>query len=266
MTAPLRYSAGDGIARIVFSRPDRLNAIDVELAEAFEAAIGTALSDPAVRVILLTGEGRAFMAGGDVRGMVARESREMFLRGVIEPMHRAILRLAEAPVLTVAAAQGPVAGAGMSLALNADMLIAADSAIFDLAYIRLGTVPDCGGSHALTRLAGPRRALDIALTGEALTAAEAREAGLVTRVVPAAELSSEAEALAARLAAGPAEALARTKALIRSAAGGASLTDQLAAEQAAFLACAATPDFEEGIDAFLTRRKPGFGPARRAET
>ncbi len=258
MSAAVLSESDGGIARLTFNRPERLNAIDTEMAEAFEAALDTALSNSATRVVLLTGAGRGFMAGGDVHGMKAAPDRAAFLRSVIDPMHRAILRLAESPVLSIAAAQGPVAGAGLSLCLATDFLIAAQGARFEMAYARLGTTPDCGGTWALTRLVGPRRALQMTLDGVALDADEALRIGIAGRVVPDAELDAEVHALAERLVAGPREAQARGKVLIAAAAH-VSLADQLDAEATAFLACAATRDFDEGLDAFLARRKPHFG-------
>jgi 2-(1,2-epoxy-1,2-dihydrophenyl)acetyl-CoA isomerase len=193
--------------------------------------------------------------------MGPREGRAAAIVDLIEPVHRALKLLAASPVVTLAALQGPIAGAGMSLALGTDLAIAGEGARFSMAYVRLGTTPDTGGTWALARLVGHRRAMEIALLNPVLTAGEALALGLVNRVVPDPDLAAEAEALARRLAAGPRAAQARTKALLRRAPD-TSLADQLDAERDAFLDCAADPDFDEGLAAFRERRAPKFRSRR----
>jgi 2-(1,2-epoxy-1,2-dihydrophenyl)acetyl-CoA isomerase len=235
--------------------------VDAALAAGFETAVGTALADRSVGAILLSGAGRSFMAGGDITSMGPREGRAAAIVDLIEPVHRALKLLAASPVVTLAALQGPIAGAGMSLALGTDLAIAGEGARFSMAYVRLGTTPDTGGTWALARLVGHRRAMEIALLNPVLTAGEALALGLVNRVVPDPDLAAEAKALARRLAAGPREAQARTKALLRRAPD-TSLADQLDAERDAFLDCAADPDFDEGLAAFRERRAPKFRSRR----
>jgi 2-(1,2-epoxy-1,2-dihydrophenyl)acetyl-CoA isomerase len=246
----------DAILRLRFNRPDRLNAIDAAMAEALLAAVTPLAGEAGLRCVVLSGEGRAFMAGGDVSAFQG-EDRAGAIRAIIRPMHAALECLAALPVPVLASVQGAAAGAGMSIALGVDLCIAAEDARFALAYLKLGTVPDCGGTFALPRLLGLRGALGLALLGEELDGRGALAAGLVNRAVPAAALEAETLALAGQLAAGPTQALGRAKLLLRGSIQ-RDLGAQLAAEEAGFLECAGTADFTEGVAAFLGRRKPAF--------
>lgn len=255
MSEPLLIEREGDVVTLRFNRPDRLNAIDVPMAVAFRDAVATLARGQGVRCVVLAGAGRAFMAGGDVSLFTTAEAGQ--ITAIMDPMHEALAQLAamDAPVL--ASVQGAAAGGGMSIALAADLCIAADSARFSLAYLRLGTSPDCGGSWNLARLVGLRRALGIALLEETLDAPAALAAGIVNKVVPAAELAEATRAMARKLAAGPRAATASTKRLLREAAG-RSFPQQMDAEQAGFLGCAQTEDFAEGVTAFLGRRAPAF--------
>ncbi|MBW8270426.1 enoyl-CoA hydratase/isomerase family protein [Caldovatus aquaticus] len=247
-----------GIVRIRLNRPAVLNALDQAMVEALHAAVGALAGDPSVRCVVLSGEGRGFMAGGDI-GLFRAAGREApaVIGRLIEPFHAALRLLAALPAPVIASLHGPVAGGGMSLALATDLAIAAEDTRFALAYLRLGVSPDGGGTWALPRLVGLRRAMGIALLGEELDARAALDLGLVNRVVPNERLEAETMAIARRLAAGPAQAIARTKALLRASLG-RDLAAQLDAERDAFLACAGTADFAEGVAAFLERRAPSF--------
>lgn len=253
----VRVSSADGIAEIRFNRPDRLNALDVELATGFARAVGEVTADPAVRVIVVSSEGRAFVAGGDLAHFQRAEDKAAASAELIDPMHAALKTLGAAPQIVIGSLRGAVAGGGMSLALGLDLLIAADDTTFNLAYARVAASPDCGGSWALPRLVGMRRALEIALLSETIDASEALRLGLVNRVVPRAALESETAALAARLAAGPATSMATTKSLIRQSLE-RDHAAQLDAEARSFAACAATADFAEAVNAFFEKRKPVF--------
>jgi 2-(1,2-epoxy-1,2-dihydrophenyl)acetyl-CoA isomerase len=244
------------IARLQFNRPAQMNALDRATAQAFAHACRELASDATVRAVIVAGTGRAFTAGGDVAELRADPTGAAI--GLIGPMHEAIVLLAEMRAPVIASLNGAVAGAGLSLALACDFAIAAESAKFTLAYVNVGASCDFSGSWSLPRLVGLRKALEIALLGERFDAAEALRLGLVNRVVPEAELDAQVLALAQRLASGPAQSIAQMKRLMRISFEH-DLRGQLDAERAAFLRCAATPDFAEGLDAFLARRAPKFG-------
>jgi 2-(1,2-epoxy-1,2-dihydrophenyl)acetyl-CoA isomerase len=246
------------IARIVFNRPKVLNALSIAAAEGFLAACQRVAADSANRVVVISGEGRAFVAGGDVSAFQgpADEVRQRVPR-IMEPFHQGLEILAALPQPVIASLHGAVAGGGMSLALATDLAIAADNTIFTLAYARLGTSPDGSSSWTLPRLVGLRKAMEIALLSDVFDAAEALRLGLVNRVVPAADLAAETEKLAQRLANGPTFAYGRMKALLRGSLD-RSLHDQLALEAKGFDACIGTADFAEGVNAFLAKRPPKF--------
>jgi len=257
MNDTLLLSVSDGVATITFNRPKQLNALDVTLAEAFEAAISDLLNTSGVSVVLLRGEGRAFMAGGDIRSFHVAEDVTAAAAAVIDPVHRALKELEASPVISIAAAQGPVAGAGMSIFLGADFGICSDDAVFEMAYSRLGTTADCGGSYALSRLVGLRRALQIALLSTPIKADEALQMGLVNRVVPVDNLTDASTALARQIASGPVVSHGRMKALLRKSFTNDFAT-QLDLEREGFLACTKTDDFREGLAAFFEKRKPEY--------
>lgn len=257
MTDQVLLDIVDGVARLTFNRPDQMNTLDVATAEAFDAQVARALNDASVRVVLMQGRGRSFMAGGDLTGFHAAQEIAPAVRAVMDPVHRGLKALAASPVITLAAAQGPVAGGGMSIFAGCDLGICADNASFNMAYARIATTPDCGGTWALPRLVGLRRAMELVLLSDTITAEEAHRIGLVNRVVPAAALEEEAGKLASRLARGPRHALGRIKGLLLQSLQ-TEYPDQLDAEQAGFLACAETPDFREGLSAFFEKRKADY--------
>lgn len=257
MTEPVTesFDAASGIARITFNRPDVLNAIDIATAEAFQAAVTKTVAREGVRCIVLAGAGRAFVAGGDVASF--GDDPAAVVERLLGALHPAILalRACRAPVLAVV--QGPAAGAGLSIALSADIVLASDKARFVIAYDRIGAPPDCGGTWFLARRAGRGRAFSMMLLGQALDASAAIAAGLADEVVPQAELEGRAEALAARIAAGPTGAYGSFKRLLDEALA-APLEAHLENERRAFLAAAGSGDFREGAAAFLAKREPVF--------
>ena len=253
--SPLLFTCADGIARLRFNRPAVLNAIDVPTAQAFRAACDSIAADASVRAVLLSGEGRAFVAGGDLAFMQAQPAAAV--DGLIEPLHQGLLKLAAIDAPVVASVHGAAAGAGLSLMLAADLVIAAEGTRFNLAYVNVGTSCDVGASWALPRVVGLRRAMEIALLGDTLGAEQALQWGLVNRVVPAAELGERTEALLQQLARGPTKALGRLRRLMRQSLG-TEFAPQLAAEAESFAACAATADFAEGVSAFLAKRPARF--------
>lgn len=256
--APVLLDIADGIARIRFNRPQVLNAIDEAAVLAFQAAVNRVAHEEGVRVVVLSGAGRAFLAGGDVaRFHEAGRDAARVVSAIIEPFHHAIVMLAAMPAPVIASLHGAVAGAGVSVALAADLAIAADDVQMTLAYSRIGTTPDGSATFSLPRVVGLRKAMEIALLSGAIDAQEALRLGLVNKVVPAADLAAETDALARRLCEGPTLAYGRIKHLLR-ASFGHSLSDQLNAERDAFIASTHTQDFAEGVAAFVNKRAPRF--------
>jgi len=255
----VRVDIDAGIANLRFNRPDRLNALDFALAERLLAALARAEHDPSVKVVTLTGEGRAFMAGGDISVFhAAKERAPQEASKLIELFHQIVRTIRRMKPPVIAGVQGAVAGGGLGLALACDLVIAADNASFMPAYTRIGTSPDGGTTWSITRLIGQRRAMEWIMLGDPMTAEAARDIGLINRVVPADKLGTEVDALARRIAAGPAFAFASVKRLVHQAPT-ANFDVQLEAERDGFIAAAGTTDFREGITAFFERRPAKFG-------
>ena len=252
---PLLLERNGAVATLRFNRPEALNAIDVPMANAFLAAVQSIAADPGVRAVVLRGNGRGFMAGGDLATLRADPVQGAI--DILTPLNAALQLLAQMNAPVIAQVHGAAAGAGLSLVLMADYVIAAEGTRFNLAYINLGTTCDVGASWALPRIVGVRQALEIALLGEAFTADDALRLGLVNRVVPSAELDSTTAALAQRLAAGPTLAYGAMKRLMRASMDH-TLPEQLAAEKDAFVHCAGTEDFRAGVEAFHQRQSPQF--------
>lgn len=251
-------SIADGIARIRFNRPQVLNALNEPMIRAFRDAAVKIAGDASVRVVVMSGEGRAFLAGGDVgRFHAAGASAPDVVSDLIVPFHEAITVLNGLAAPVIASVKGAVAGGGLSVAMAADLVIAADDARFTMAYSRIGTSTDGSASWSLPRVVGLRKALELALLSDVIDAPEALRIGLINKVVPLAELEAQTDALAGRLAAGATEALGRIKALMRGSFT-TTLPEQLEAERAAFIACAGTSDFAEGAAAFVEKRAPVF--------
>jgi 2-(1,2-epoxy-1,2-dihydrophenyl)acetyl-CoA isomerase len=253
---PVRLDVDEGVAWLELNRPDAANAMNIELATALARATEKLAERDDVRAVLLTGAGDRFCGGGDVRSFAdAGGELDSRLREIVTQLHVAVLALAALDAPVVAAVQGSAAGAGLSLVAGADLVIAAESAKLVLAYTAIGLTPDGGSTWYLVRLVGRQRALELVLTNRVLSATEAREWGIVTRVVPDADLRAEAEALVTTLASGPAEAFAGAKRLLRSA-GSATLADQLDAEAREIIRAGASEDAKEGVAAFVAKRQP----------
>lgn len=252
------FDVRDGIARIRFNRPAALNAIDEAVARGFHDACVAVSRRTDVRVVVLSGAGRAFMAGGDVRRMRAAGAEAAALvHTLLRFINPALLILADLAQPVLASVHGAVAGGGVGIALAADLAIAADDTQFNLAYGRIGASPDIGTTWMLPRVVGLRRALEMALLCDTCDAAEALRLGLVNRVVPRAALEAETDALARRLASGATLAGGRAKRLLRGAFD-ATLPQQLDAERMAFTETTRTADFMEGVSAFVEKRPPRF--------
>lgn len=255
---PVRVERHGGVARVCFDRPESLNALDEATAEAFRDACIAVTGDGTVRAVVVEGAGRAFMAGGDIDRFAATpEKAAAVASAIITPFHQGLLALRHGDAPVVAAVHGVAAGAGLSLMLACDIAIAADDARFVFAYTGIGTSPDGSSSFFLPRVVGLRRALEISLLNEPVTAQRALELGLVNRLAAPAELEGEALALAERLAAGPTRAYGRLRRLYEQSFG-ASLAEQLEAERVAFMASARTRDFAEGVAAFREKREATF--------
>lgn len=243
------------VAHIRFNRPQALNALDVPMTTALRAACAEIEADPAVRVLVVAGEGRAFLAGGDVAAMAAAPvavSQDLILE-----MHATIVALNRMRAPVIAQVHGVAAGAAIGLLMACDLVAAAEGTKFSLAFPAIGASADSSSTWGLPRMMGLRNALRFALLGEPVDAAEAREIGLVSAVVPAAELAPTVEQWASRIATSAPLALAAIKRLLRSSLDH-TLSEHLDLEAQAFLACAATHDFAEGAAAFLGKRKPRF--------
>lgn len=258
MNNSILYAVGGGVATITFNRPAVMNALDVEMIRAFRASCERAAADPGARVIVLRGAGPAFVAGGDVamfRDRIA--AMATLVPELAADLHHGILALRRAPQPVIAAVHGAVAGAGFSIMLACDLVLAAAGTQFSLAYSRIGTSPDGGATWFLPRLTGYQRAMELMLLADTADAETMQHLGVVNRVVAEDRLAAETEKLARRLAAGPARAYAETKALANRAMH-AGLPAQLDAEALAFARCTATADFAEGVTAFADKRKPQF--------
>jgi enoyl-CoA hydratase/carnithine racemase len=254
------YREEDGVATITLDRPDRMNALTFEVYRELTDTFAALARREEVRAVILTGAGRAFCTGGDVKDIIGPllemtpAERADFTRMTCE----LIRRVRELPRPVIAAVHGPCAGAGAALALACDLRLASPEARFGFLFVRVGLCgADMGAAWMLPRVVGAGRAAELLMTGDFVDAQEAFRIGLVNRVVPAEELPGAARALAAKLAAGPAQGLAQTKrALDREA--GMDLGQALDAEAAVQSVCMEHPDFAEGFRAFLEKRPPRF--------
>ena len=248
------------ICVLTLNRPDRLNALTVQVAKDFNAGIHEALERGA-RVIVLTGAGRAFCAGGDVREMqdiAGTEGRaEAFFDEPLHLLNESILLIRQTPVPFIAAVNGVASGGGCNLALACDLVIAAESAKFNQAFIKIGLVPDCGGTFMLPRLVGWKRAAELMFTGDLITAQRAAEMGMINSVATDGELMSQVMAMAEKLANAPTAAIGRIKQLIDASAAN-DWRSQLDLERKAQIESGKTRDFVEGVSAFLEKRPPRF--------
>ena len=258
MSEVLRLEIDGAVARIVLNRPKAANSIDLELGRALADAAIRCDEDPAVRAIVLAGEGRFFCAGGDLGSFAGAGDRvPALLKELTMSLHAALSRLARGRAPVIAAVHGPAAGAGMSLACAADFVVASEDASFTMAYTRAGLTPDGSSTWVLPRLIGTRRTLELMLRNRTLSAAEALDWGLVSEVVPAAELAGATDTLAAELAAGPTDAFGRTKQLLLLSST-EGFESQMEHEARAIADSARSANGREGISAFLEKRKPAF--------
>lgn len=254
----IEFTRTGDIARITLNRPGAANGIDHVLGRELARVASLCVDDPTLKVVTLTGAGRFFSAGGDLKAMATQPGGAgTYVKDLAHDLHEAISSFARMDALLVVAVNGIAAGAGLSLAIAGDVVLAAESASFTLAYTRAGLSPDGGASYYLPRLIGLRRTQDLMLTNRTLSAVQALEWGLLHRVVPDTELSDAADELAAQFAAGPRHANANVKKLLLVSSGH-TLEEQLAREAAFISSAADDPDGAEGIAAFLGKRSPKF--------
>jgi 2-(1,2-epoxy-1,2-dihydrophenyl)acetyl-CoA isomerase len=248
----------DHVATITLNRPEAYNALDLGLGrELFHATLEVD-EDPDVRCVVITGAGKAFCAGGNVKDFADNLARiGILVKELTTYLHGAVSRLARSPKPVIMAVNGVAAGGGMSFALCGDVVVAAESARFTMAYSKIAATPDGSSSYFLPRLIGLRRALELYLTNRVLSAREALEWGLVTRVVPDAELKSAVDALARELAAGPTVAIGGAKRLFHQSTW-ESLETQMELEAQAIAASGHTEDFRAGVTAFANKQTPTF--------
>lgn len=254
------YSFENNVAVVRFDRPEALNALSLQLGIDLRAALEQAIADNA-RAIVLTGSGRAFCSGGDLREMQSmweREGRiEAFLEDPLKALHDVIALIRETPIPFIAAVNGVCAGAGTNFALACDLVVAAEDATFNEAFVRIGLSPDCGGTFFLPRAVGHKVAAELFMTGGTVDAARALQMGMINRVVPAEALLDEALKLAAKLAAGPTASIGRIKQMLNASSSN-TLAEQLALEHECQIESGKSADFKEGVAAFFGKRSPDF--------
>lgn len=252
------FNPDTGVATLTFNRPEALNAINVPLAQAFLAAVQEISGFSGVRCIVLTGAGRAFMAGGDVFSMAGTsEQAGAAISAILDAVNPAILLLRSLDAPVIAAVKGVAAGAGLSLALMADLVVAHEDTRFLVAYNGIGAVPDCGGSWFLAQKVGSGRAAELMMLGRTLSAHEAKDWGMVTSIAPEKDFENLLNGIIGKVANGPTRAFGAFRQLT-DRANGNQLAAQLEAERTAFLEMTRTEDFAEGVTAFLAKRQPRF--------
>ena len=250
----IRLEIADSVAMITLDRPESLNALNAAMRRELFAALKSAARDDSVRAVILTGAGRGFCAGADLRGGDAERD---FRRVLTAEYHPIVTAIREMPKPVLAAVNGVAAGAGVSLALACDLVYAAEEARFVGAFVKIGLVPDSGLTRTLVRALGRHRATQLIFSGEPLPASEARAAGIVNEVVPLAELAATVRAAAERLASGPTRAIGLAKRSIARAED-ASLEESLSYEAALQDLAGRSEDHAEGVAAFTEKRAPRF--------
>ena len=252
----------DGVAWVTLNEPEVRNALSPELRAQFTERIPPLEFDPKVRCVVIRGAGDHFMAGGDIRIMRERlqmepNERARKIVAGLHDIHLAIFALRRMPKPVIASVQGAAAGFGLSVVAAADLAIAADDAVFTLAYCHIGASPDGGASYFLGRTLGMKQQMELAFLGDRFGANKAKELGIVNWVSPRADLADETAKLAKRLAQGPTRAYANAKALF-NASNHLSMESQLQMEAERIADSMASEDHAEGVNAFLDKRKPNF--------
>jgi 2-(1,2-epoxy-1,2-dihydrophenyl)acetyl-CoA isomerase len=252
----LDFQQDGAVTRITLNRPDAANGMNDTLTRELATA-ATRCDVAATKAVILTGAGRFFSAGGDLKSMAASGEPGRYVKGIADDLHRAISTFARMDAVLITAVNGIAAGAGFSLAVTGDLVLAAGSSAFTMAYTRAGMSPDGSSSYYLPRLVGVRRAQELMLTNRTLSAPEALEWGLITAVVPDAELGARADELADQLASGAKGSNAAVKKLLLMSFGH-GLEEQMELEGRLIASCADSPDGREGLAAFVGKRRPEF--------
>jgi 2-(1,2-epoxy-1,2-dihydrophenyl)acetyl-CoA isomerase len=254
----LLFDVQDGVAHVTLNRPDAANSLNGVMTQELDQVMLACEVDPAIRAVLISGKGRMFCAGGDLKTFHAQGADlPRYIKQLIVHLHAALTRMAYMDAPVIAAVHGAAAGAGMSLANACDLVIAAESARFSMAYTAAGLTPDGSSTYFLPRAVGLKRALELTLTNRTLSAQEALDWGIVTQVVPDDQLMDRARALAAQLASGPTRAFGGAKRLLRMSLDH-TLETQMEYEAQSIAALSRSPDGIEGITAFLEKRKANF--------
>jgi len=255
------FQVTGGVGWTILNRPKAYNALNRELAAQLLDVLIRCDEDESVRAVVITGEGPSFCSGGDIKQMMDAVASvghaAAFLKTLTVSLHEAIATMAHMSKPVITAVNGAAAGAGFSLAIAGDLVLAADNAQFTVAYTAIGLAPDGSSTFTLPRLIGPKRAFELMCTNRALSAGEARELGMVNQVFPAEKFTDQVREFALGIAQGPTAALAHAKKLLTLSAQ-SSLETQMEHERRAIAACGRTVDFREGADAFFAKRTPKF--------
>ncbi len=258
MNEKLQVTLDEGVKRITFNNPTRRNAVDFGMFEAFAAAVEESARDES-RVVVITGAGDFFCAGLDMKSISPAELASMDVAAKIrELINPPVMRLRTMPKPVVARVHGPATGIGFSYVLASDVVVASDEATFSESFVRVGLMPDGGATHLLPARVGRMKAFELMATGDTLSAQDALRLGLVSRVVPRAELDAAVNQIVAGLAAAPQPSLARIKAALNLSERQA-LAASLDFEAEGQAECFRSPDFAEGVTAFMQKRPPRFG-------
>lgn len=264
MSAPLLTRRDGAVLVLSNNNPAARNALSTEFYQALTAALRDAAADPTVGAVVLTGEGGHFCAGGDLRRL--SQNRELSLeerRVRLEGLHDLIRTIRDCPKPVIAAVEGAAAGAGLSLALACDLLVVASNAVFSVAYVKVGLTPDGGATAFLAEYASRQLLTELCLTGERISGERLHALGAVNRLTEPGEALAQAQALAAQISSGPAQAMASIKTLCRNAYV-QTLDEQLEQEAQFMVRSQGTEESREGIGAFLEKRQPDFVKLRRA--
>ena len=256
LAEPAKLEISDGIATVTLDKPERMNCLDFETCDSLLKALKSAVANPDAKVIVLRGSGKAFCAGGDVKGMFEAVEPEKFLKDIASSIHKVVMEIQRSPKLVIASVNGVATGAGCSIMLACDLKMASDEATFSMWFPGIGLAPGCG-VKLLYDHAGQALASEMLLTGRKLTANEALEGGLVNWVVPADKLNSAVKEKAMALSNNAIVAVGRTKELLRQCRN-RTLEEQLELEKHFISISGRTEDFREGTGAFVQKRKATF--------